>query len=311
MAWSDRSKKILVASVATVSALVLIGFFLLFLRPKAIARVGTYHISEDEVKARDRLIGASFEGEKRSLGLEQLVRTYVQASLLDRYAIGVTREELMEEASRLDKTGRSEDALADIKNLFGSDQDMYLKVYVYPLLVERKLRDHVFKRQPQIQRMVLDRAEAFLSRVRGSRYRFEVTARSEGLNIRYLRVTRRAGFEYFADRPDLVRTAAERRAARHTYGEFRRQLARQRLLNIDPALQATVDRWFSHIIAKTPVGEVYPSLIAQGDGWLVVRRLAPFPKNLPGALFVVVMFPRVNFAEWLEAESTSVPVEYL
>ncbi len=152
-------------------------------RPKVIAIVGSYKISEKDVQYRNQVFKNYFPEDKRELGKEELVRAFTLAQILKNNAQPLDDAILEKEAKRIDEKSQMPGRLQQLKAIFGSDRDAYLRCFVLPVYVERTLYYEFFLKNAAIQKESLKEAEDFLHKAVTSKNAFAVLKKLERFSV--------------------------------------------------------------------------------------------------------------------------------
>jgi len=231
---------------------------------KAVVKIGDEVLTQKEIAFRNRLIRYQNPKEERELGLSQLLKAYHYAAILKKIGYPVTPAQIKAEKERIDQKTLMPDRLAAIKGLFKGDEASYLRVFVLPTLVERVLYYDIFLKDEKIQHLAFQSARDLIQELQSPKSSWKKSLSQRGLASVSLRV---GGDELSKTDPT-------------------------------PSAGPTI----TEIISKSApmkVGEVFPAPIDAGERLLVVIFRGKSKVKSGGDLVDVVVFPKLNFSEWL------------
>jgi hypothetical protein len=105
-----------------------------------VAIVGSQRLDEADLERRVRVVLLYYpQANARRAALAQMVEAALALEGLRQRGIGLGDREVEEEADRIERQTRAPHRLADIKAVFASDREAYLRVFVRPQLALRKL----------------------------------------------------------------------------------------------------------------------------------------------------------------------------
>lgn len=267
-------------------------YFLEFKDP-VLAQVGSVKIRQNDVAYRDQLIRLSFPNEKRSMGLEQLIKSAVNYEILKNYGLEVPRSAIEAEETRIDRDSKKPEELQKIKNIFGPDKDSYLRVFVLPTLVDRVIYYEFFLNDEEVQSEAMKKAMALIQKSRGSEEQFQKLAASQALNVRKLTVSVEKGLDWHMPRPLRPPTSSSAKKAKPPVAGL-------------PANEE-VKKWQELFLDKIKVGEVAPFPISYAN-YLLVARLKAKPTPTQYELEVAFV-PKLEYGPWFDKEKEKISIK--
>lgn len=279
-------------------ALVFLVFVLAGCGSPVVERIGDRAITEEDVSRRvavNDVYYPDYDGDKRAGALSELERAFTRDRVLKKYGVMVTAARLEDEARRIDSKTLMPEKLAAIKAVFGDDRASYLKVYVLPVLVDRLLYADVFSGERGPQKAVFLKARQALHDVVAhgwgkNRTKDFCLSRTEGLTERSLfgkqAEARRVGVQ-------LDQSSVEAQVRAQTDDAMKVNAAQE------------YDWIKTHIAAHYKEGAVYPDLVERDDAFFVIAMGRPCDRKALG--FRALVFPKVDYATWLEGELKALP----
>jgi hypothetical protein len=289
-------KSLILLGVAT-GAVVLLGlgyYWLLADRP--IAVVGDYKITKKDATLRNKVSHVFYPADPSDHGLEQLINAYTAATIMKNIGFEITSKQLAEEDERINNGTRDPGNLARIKDIFGSDKEAYLRVFILPTLAERSIYGEIFLRNTKIQAPALEKVAAFMESARLSS--FEKAALAAGLKIQGLSISLNDGFEWESSQEAEEESLPGKRPRR------RPRNGRSQDRDIKE-----VRTWIDEILAHMQPGEMFGQPVNFGEQWLAVKFIGPDRRAKAKYNLLTVAFPKLNYQEWLEAEKAKITIK--
>lgn len=252
------------------------------------ATVGRFSISDRDVSYRNAVTKIYFPEEKRDLGRDLLIKSFTFAQILENNDHPISPDVLTKEAKRISDTTLKPEMLQSIKDVFGADQEGYLKNFVLPTYAERVLYYEFFLHSPKVQEPSHQVAAEYLKETLAKPDRFGRTPPEMPAKNKFV-VSLTNGIVW-----DQEKSAAA------TMQEVAKNQHRSQ-----EAL-----KWKAEVVDTLKSGQVFPKVMDLGDTWLVVRYLGPQKKDgVEDYQFEGVLFPKANFDEWLKQEKEKVKVQ--
>lgn len=279
-------------------------------KPKIMAKVGDYEITQKWVEFRNKVIVIYFPKETRKLGLDQLIRAYTTAQILKNNGHPVTEEILEAENRRIDMNTKMPELLDKIKDAAGGDKETYFKGYILPTYTERVIQDFFLGRH-DLQERSYQKAKEFLAEALKNKDGLKGAVKgNEDLKVVPFVVSLRRGILWGppssseADKEeeekpggivDLTKKPPEA-------AKIEEYLNKQRKSQESEEAK----RWIHDVIRDLKPGQVHPQVIDQREYWQVVR----YVKRLRRGEYEMqsVSFPKSNFGNWMEEERAKVKV---
>lgn len=272
------------------------------LRNKVAAEVGSYTISKGDVSYRQKVIEFYYPGESRDLGLSQMVQFYTHAQILLNHGIDLSAAKIKEEAARIDRETLLPDRLVALKSLFKGDSEAYLRVYVFPTLVERTISFDFFPRDPEAQAQSFAVAKKFLTLALAKPSEFASLAAASRAKVAEFTVSSTRGMQW---RPQVSDLSSEDRKLANALSKgpsapptaVTESLAKKEADEVG----SDAKRWLSEVVPAVKPNQVYSKVIDLGERWLVAQRMRTTSKS-DEFLFRGATFPKANYSTWLKGE---------
>ncbi len=265
--------------------------------PKIVVTIDGENISVSDIELRDKVQRIYSPEDTRSFGELQLTKAFTYAAILKRWGQPISAADLETEASRIEQATLMPEKLREIKAIFSNDRHSYLRLYVLPVLVERRIYYDFFLRDPSIQQASRAVAESFLMMARNNPTDFLNLAKSSRGHTEFFSVSRSDGLIWDRELDQASRQNIETSGVPSSIASKAKESSPKE-----------ASRWIDDYFHKLKTGDVVNQVIDQGEGWVVVRYLGPDPKNKNKLRGVSVGFPKADFAVWLEAATKEIPV---
>lgn len=272
-----------------------IAIYLLFI-PQPVAKIGSWKIYPSDVKARDRVIRVSFPEAKESYGLKQLEQSARYLQVLEKNGVTLTKEEIEEEARRMDRSTKDPERLALIKAIFGEDREAYLKNYVLPALVARVLQFEFFPHHADIHALSLKRAQDLILKVQDQPKEFKKRMEEQGVPVSRVTLSLKEGLLWEQEHRDEKRSKALDRSPKHRPDIYDQVQKNQQMLRVQEA-----QSWFDEFIEPLQDGEILSRPINDRMGLLIVQRLKSH-KNGEEMDLLIATVPKLDFETWYRSE---------
>ena len=313
-----NSKSLILLSVAA-GAVVLLGLGYRLLGERPIAVVGDYKITKKDAALRNKVSHVFYPADPSDHGVEQLINAYTAATIMKNIGFEITDKQLAEEDTRINNGTRDPGNLARIKDIFGSDKEAYLRVFILPTLAERSIYGEIFLRSTKIQAPALEKVAAFMESARRSS--FEKAALAAGLKIQGLSISLNDGFEWESSPEE--EEPLEGKRSRHRPRKGRSQERKEQvkvvappsadMVKVQKQLQEDdikeVRTWIDEILASMQPGEMFGQPVNFGEQWLAVKFVGPDRRAKGKYNLLTVAFPKLNYQEWLDAEKAKITIK--
>ncbi len=273
---------------------------------KPVATVGRFVISERDVQYRNAVTKIYFPEDKRDLGRDILIKSFTFAQILENNGHAISQDVLVREAKRINDTTLKPDMLQAIKDIFGADQESYMRDFVLPTYAERVLYYEFFLNSPKAQESSHQVAAQYLEDALARPDAFDKAPLKEGQGKNTFIVSMQEGLVWKHEdlAPQLAGVKAQAQAQQKN--EVDAKLAEK--ANQQRSQEAL--KWKAEVVDALKPGQVFPKVMDLGESWLVARYLGPKKnKNAEDYQFEGVVFPKVNFDAWLTQEKEKVKVQ--
>ena len=257
---------------------------------KAVARVGEVSITAEDLAYRQEVKAVrSGEPFPAHLALLQLLEEALMVEVGRAHGVVVTDEMLAEEAARVQETSRDPDTLADIRAVFGDDEDAYRRLVLQPTLVNQLLHAR-FSLGHDIQAEPLARAEELLAAAQADPASLAALAESYGGEYRQMEV--RNGLLISQDQ------------ALSEEGLNQDQIAG--VMTEYDLEWPDYDRQFvEHVLGGLEAGQLHPKVVEDRHNFMVVRLLSRDGRD---ALLESVVISKLSFDPWFQTQSQRIPL---
>lgn len=264
-----------------------------------VVTIGSWKIQASDIEARDKVVKIYFPGAAENAGRLQLEKSARYLWVLEKNGVTLSREDIVEEAARIDRSTQDSQTLARIKEIFGKDRESYLKNYVLPNLIERVLRSEFFPLNDDFHGESLKKAQAFVEEVRRNPEEFYRRAEQQSFPVTTIRVSLDEGIEW-------QRAPKDKKKQKEAGGiidkspQARSEIYERVLAQQVKGRLREAKEWHEGILKKLKESEVFPKPINTQEGWFVVR----YKRKINDRTFEaeVVTIPKLNFDDWLRQE---------
>lgn len=244
-----------------------------------LAQVGPTPIKLSEARLRDEVHEFYYPNPPSKQGLRQLIQTQVYLQILKKYGQEITPEEVQLEARRIDHDTKSPGKLQALKNIFSSHPDLYLPLFVRPLLAAQKIQYQFFPQEARIHQERFQEADAYRKQVTLDPTHFVEFAKKRG------RMT------------GIIEYNGKTLSWKNDQNET---------LDTEDELNPTeISEW--NELSQLSSNSVYPKVLSYSNHFRVIKKL-PAP-NQKIHRFQYSYFPKVNFAEWIAHEKTQISIQ--
>lgn len=267
-------------------------------RNRIVAKVGDYEIRKKDASYRDRVVRVYYPLEERDMGLTQLIQTYTKAQILRNNGRPITDLELKNEEGRIDRSTLMPDMLRQIKDIFGDDHDAYVRVFVFPTLVERIIYFDFFLNDPRVQSNARITAEVFAKELKNKPEQMLRRAKERGLRSLPFSVS-----------PGGLRWETAELGGRGMLSTGMSQyvppIVAQKLNSADKP-SPDGQHWIDDVVRRLKPGQIFDQVVDFKEYFAVVRYLRPMRQD--AYRFDAVIFAKADYDKWLEAERKKVSV---
>ena len=300
---------LLTITISTVICFFIWKFYSIHLDQEIVARVGDLNILRKDVEYRNQIIPIYYPNDKRRLGLLQLTNAYTAVQILKNNGYTITDEMIAKESQRIDSSTRMPEMLQKIKNIFENDSEAYLKIFVLPVYAERIIYFDFFLHHPNLQKESLQVAKTFLQKALHSKISFKSLAEKSGFKVIPLKLSLNELTQLGVDKENLNLPPDEFDNSRSQPGSS--QDNSETLNKVKEKLQhAQIEHnkeWIEQIIKKLKPGQIFPYVIDDKEGWVVIRYVRPEKQNQ--YLLESVGFPKADYGNWLNQEKSKVIID--
>ncbi|MCM2281120.1 MAG: hypothetical protein NDI61_04665 [Bdellovibrionaceae bacterium] len=270
-----------------------------------VLKVGDFTITPRMIEQREQVMRIYYPQAVEIDGLQQLVDAYLKATVLKQNGHVIDDPILANEAKRIESSTLMPEMLARVRAVFDPDPEAYLRVYVLPIYAERVIYFEFFLRHSNLQAPSLARAQDFARTVRARPAEFKSLAEKAGAQTARLTVSAREGVKWGEPHRSSEAPPPGQQALP---GSIASKVEKSR----QQQDQDEGRRWVQEIVGRLKVGEVFEQVIDGGERWQVVRYLGRVQGVAPEANevfeFEAAVFPKADYAQWLEAEKSRVPI---
>lgn len=252
-------------------------------RNPIVAEVGSTKISKKEVELRAQAMKAFSPQLNDKIALEQLIRSYTLAEVMKSKGMKGFDESVAQEAKRIDDSSKNNPKMAEVKKVFGRDDAAFKKLFVVPMLADRLAYMEGYLKDQEFHKNQKEKAEKFLVDSQKNSGNMEEMAKKNG---------------YFYKKGVMD-------SAKGLVWEADRNVASGNL----PGGPFIAEQWKKTVLNNTPAGKVAPTLVEQGNMWVVLKNGGASAKAKGATEVVAVVIPRQPFGAWLEKNKSSVSVK--
>lgn len=258
-------------------------------KPDPAAQVGEIAISQSDIAFRQQVAEVrSGEALPAHIALLQLIQEALALEVGKRFDVLITEEMLAEEAERVATESRDPETLARIQEVFGQDEQAYRRLMLTPILVNQLLTAR-FSLGYDIQAEPLGRAqEALASAMAGEA---DLVTLAEEYGGEYRRLLLQDGQ---LQRADGVATAAGGPGGDELPAELTE--AGEELPDYDKL-------FVEQVLAGLQAGQMHPKVVEDRQSFMIVRLTS---RDGEDAELESVIFPKLAFEPWLQAQSQGV-----
>lgn len=285
--WLMSRKKHLPLAVLGMLLLAAMGIY--FLWPGPVSRIGSWKIYPEDIAFREQIIHIEYPEAKHGAALAQLEKSARYLQILESYGVTVTKEDLVQEADRIEKSSRDPGTLKKIKSVFGENQEAYLKNYVFPVFIQRILPYEFFPRKVDVQKVSLETAQRIIAEVQKDPARLQEIAEKEGLSVRTVSLSLEKGlrWENTRQRPEreFLNTSSPVAELQNNFAEQAQKEGRL---------------WYESFLNKLADGDVLDKPLNYQETFLVIQRVR---QTSPDEFQLrVLAIPKITFEQWLTKE---------
>jgi len=255
-----------------------------------VAKVGRFEISRSDVEYRNQVIRFYYPGEKRDLGLDQLIEAFTLASILELNGVEISDAVLEGENERIKKNSKMPDALVNLMRIFGPNHEAWLHDFVLPTFAQRVIYFDFFLHHPAIHAESRAVAETLLKK--SLKLGFSPAARSAGLSPHPIRAVKNPDGKW-----TIVAGDSEKNSLRD-FPDAARKLHDDWLHQADESENQEIVSWLKG----------RPELVDGGEFWLLVEREKKTKSPADQASFISVSVPKVSYAAWLQERKKQVSI---
>ena len=274
-------------------------------RLTAIAQVGDYSITAQDVKYKNAITQIYYPEEKRDLGLQLLIKSYTTAQILKNNGHEITESILATESARIDKNTLRPEMLAQIKAVFSGDERAYQQVYILPIYAERVLYYEFFLHDASIQAPAKQLAEEFLQSALKSPPGFEAIATKSSTKTASFTVSRSRGIEWSQSPKQTLKDLLPPTAANNAPADVQMKTSAG---SNSKSISEEGQKWIQEVVNTLKPGQVFPKVIDRHDMWMVTRFVGISEEEKDAYHFVGAMFPKADFTAWETEEKKRVVI---
>ena len=280
-----------------------------------VATLGDYALTQKDIDCRDAVIHQSFPGEKRKLGLQQLIRSYQNVQILKNHQEEITAEKIKKEKERINKATLMPEKLDKIKSACGGEEAKpYENAFIIPTLADRTIYYDFFLKNQAIHKESFVKATEWREKLTKTPQQFKALAKKENIPVSSLTVSLERGIEWKNMQKERERQEPKNKNANPPPPPNSKPvpLAIQKQLEEKQQKQISHEgaKWINEIINPLKPGQISPQIIDQSEVWLVVQYLKPSKKEKDSFQLQAAVFPKKDYGAWLETERSKVTVKY-
>lgn len=322
---SNSKKNKIGLSVAIVIVIAAGAIYWNFFSPhRAVAVVGETRISQRDAEYRDKVVRIYYPEEKRNMGLYQLMKSARNIEILKSHGVHFTHEKIVAEYQRMLSESKDPKMLETIREVFGKDEDAFLRNFVLPTMADHFIYYEFFLMDPGVQGPTLKRAQEFIEFV-GTNKSKEFLKLAEEKNIKTdtLTLSLKKGMLWAAQQKDRRRQDRDRDQKgphskkgtpfRRPGGPVKldkpakppRPVMNPKLADIvNPDSVKDAEVWYDKLIKNMKLGEVFIEPVSMGEAFVVIH----YAQKVSNDEFKIeaAFFPKENYAQWYSKEEAKI-----
>jgi hypothetical protein len=284
-------------SVAIFFVVLVLSLIRLAFQEKPVIVVGTWKIYQSDINQRNKIIKIFFpfytseEG-----GLFQLKRSAEYLKILQNHGVTITKEEILQEAKRIDLKTKDPKHLNEIKALFEGDHEAYLKNYVLSGMIDRIIAFDFFPNNSQIHKVSLAKAHQLISELQSNPNIF-VVAKKNDFKVIQMSLSLSDGIIWDTDvSNEKINGTNFKDMAKVDNQELKSALQKDNQLgNLEKA-----QSWNDRFLKDLKDNQTYLKPINEGEFWLVLHHVKKI--NYGKHQLQAVLVPKISFDLWLKEE---------
>lgn len=248
------------------------------------AEVGDYKILKSDVDKKNQVIRLYFPDETRDLGLNQLIDSYVNAAILEKYGKKITPENVTEEEVRIEKESQMPDVLKKIQDIFGSNKEAYRRVFVIPVIADRMIYFELFSKEKSFHKDSLERAARLLEKAQSHPEKMNDLALEDKLPLMTLKLKKEG--------PNYILKSISPDGKDET-----------------SPLANEGNKWHQEIVTTTQPQKIYKNVVDMGSNWMIVKNDGKVKGSQADYNLSVLVVPKEDFSRWLQKEREGIKIK--
>jgi hypothetical protein len=248
-----------------------------------IAKVGRYAITKKDFEYRNQITALEYPSRNEDIGLQQLVKSYTLAEILQRNGHAITEQTLDQEEIRIDTHTRDRPMLEKIKAIFKGNRPAYRKVYILPVYAGRTIYFDFFLNDPKIQAPSKVLASELLAEAIKNPSSFDRLTDARDLKYIDLSISESGGIQ-------------ERRANRSKEIHEPRN---------DQQQNEETKFWIETVLGGAVPGKMVNRVVDHRENFILVKYISFIKKNKSHQI-QVVLIPKTNYQKWLDSQIAAV-----
>jgi len=267
---------------------------------RTLAVVGETKISYRDAEYRDKVVRIYFPEEKRKMGLYQLVKSARNVEILRNHGVEFDREKVAAEYQRMQSESKDPKMLDQIRQVFGRDEEAFLRDFVLPNLVDHYIYYEFFLVNPSVQAESLKQANDFIKFIDMNKGKeFTKLAEEKNITTDTLTLSLKKGMLWGAQ----VKARKDRGGEGRPGGMVDPKVAE--FLNTDTIQEAEV--WYDKLIKHMKPGEFFVEPVSVGEAYLVIHYVQQVNKD--EHKLEAAFFPKQNYSQWYAKEEAKIKSE--
>jgi len=266
----------------TVLSIILVPLLVGCNRNPTLVEVGSVQIGKKDVEMRRRAMSVFSPQLSQKIALEQLIRSYTLSELLKKKGVNNLDASVEQEAKRFTESGKSNPKIAQVRKVFGSDEQTFRKVFILPMLADRVAYMDGYLKDSEFHKTQKQKADDFLTEVQKNPKGFEALAKKNGYVLKKGWLDSEKGLLW----------------------EPPREPASSNL----PGGTFIADQWKRSVLNQLDPGKIASTFIEQGNAWVLLKKIGLSSSSKGSTEIAAVVVVREPFNVWIEKNRGLVPV---
>lgn len=225
------------------------------------------------------------------MGLYQLIKSAYSLEILQRNGVIFSRDQILQEQERMFKNSKNPQLLEQVRQIFGDNEEAYLRAFVLPNLADHFIYYDFFLNDPSVHKESLAKARHFLETAQKADKRdFLRTASENNLQPKTLKLSLKKGLQWGDSEKQKKPEALPKE-----YTQFVPDQTQEALV------------WYERVVKLLNPGGIFPEPLSLDDNWVVVR----YAKKEQDDEYhlEVVFFQKAEFNSWIQKEKEKIKIE--